>query len=82
MIKGHCYRPGCVLALDYVDFWPSYGVVDRILVIDYQKFFILTKLDVIEFDNHIGSYIVRRSEVIVCLFVCLVLNDASTLVGH
>lgn len=63
MIKGHCYRPGCVLALDYVDFWPSYGVVDRILVIDYQKFFLSTKLDVIEFDNHIGSYVVRRSEI-------------------
>lgn len=43
VIKGHCFRPGCVLALDYIDFWPSYGDVDRILVIDYQKSFLLVQ---------------------------------------
>ena len=51
-IKGHCYRPGCVLVLDYNNFWPSYGVVDKILVIDYQKFFLLTRLKVMEYDHH------------------------------
>ena len=61
-IKGHCYRSGCVLVLQYAHFWPSYGVVDKILVIDYQKFFLLTQLEVTEYDHHIGSYCVKRSD--------------------
>ena len=62
-IKGHCYKPGCVLAIDYKEFWPNYGVVDKIVLVNHEKFFVLTKLDVPEFISHIGSYCVRRSDV-------------------
>lgn len=65
-IKGHRYKLGCVLALDYVDNCPTFGVVDQILVVANEKVFIVDQLDILGFDNHTLYYEVKRSNKISC----------------
>ena len=60
-IKGHIYKPGCVLVIDYVDSLPIFGIVDQLLVVSLEKIFLLEKLDILDFDSHTLYYRVQKS---------------------
>lgn len=66
-IKGHRYKVGCVLVLDYVDNLATFGVVDQLFVTAQEKVFFINQLDIENFDSHTLYYIVKRSHKTICL---------------
>lgn len=66
-IKGHRYKIGCVIVLDYIDSLPTFGVVDQLFVTNQEKVFVVDQLDIESFDSHTLYYRITRSNTKICL---------------
>jgi hypothetical protein len=73
-IHGVSYRPGCALRLQEMDDlgerdYPSYGIVEEILIWEDGKFFVAKVLETIAFHHHLMSYevITTNKSVVVVL---------------
>lgn len=62
-IHGNLYKRGqvVVIGVDNLPPTPSLGVVKDIIIVNYVKYFVLAELEILDFDEHMNSYIVEET---------------------
>ena len=60
--SGHVYKVGkCVILVDYQERWPIFGLLDKILIENDSRWFLIEELDTEVFSCRVNSYLVKRT---------------------